>query len=87
MFTQCRHILKTVKNVMVAKFELAFTRYRFHKSIVKIYHFQNVPASCECSLNQHLAKYFDSLCLQAMVTKAKLQSCKLLYKTWNQVKD
>ena len=25
-FTQCRHILKTVKNVTVAKFELAFTR-------------------------------------------------------------
>ena len=27
-FTRCRHILKTVKNVTVAKFELVFTRYR-----------------------------------------------------------
>ena len=27
-FTRCRHILKTVKNVTVANFELAFTRYR-----------------------------------------------------------
>ena len=26
--TRCRHILKTVKNVKVAKFELAFTRCR-----------------------------------------------------------
>ena len=26
--TRCRHILKTVKNVTVAKFELVFTRYR-----------------------------------------------------------
>ena len=26
--TRCRHILKTVKNVTAAKFELAFTRYR-----------------------------------------------------------
>ena len=35
-FTRCRHILKTVKNVTVAKFELAFTRYRQMP-------FQNVP--------------------------------------------
>ena len=28
MFTRCRHILKTVKNVTVAEFELAFTRCR-----------------------------------------------------------
>ena len=28
MFTRCRHILKTVKNMTVAKFELAFTRCR-----------------------------------------------------------
>ena len=27
-FTRCRHILKTTKNVTVAKFELAFTRCR-----------------------------------------------------------
>ena len=27
-FTRCRHILKMVKNVTAAKFELAFTRYR-----------------------------------------------------------
>ena len=27
-FTRCRHILKTVKNVTVAKFELSFTRCR-----------------------------------------------------------
>ena len=27
-FTRCRHILKTVKNVTVAEFELAFTRCR-----------------------------------------------------------
>ena len=27
-FTRCRYILKTVKNVTAAKFELAFTRYR-----------------------------------------------------------
>ena len=27
-FTRCRHILKTVKNVTAAEFELAFTRYR-----------------------------------------------------------
>ena len=27
-FTRCRHILKTVKKVTAAKFELAFTRYR-----------------------------------------------------------
>ena len=52
VFTRCRHILKTVKNVTVAKFELSFTRCRFHKSIVKICRFQNLPAknvpfSCE----------------------------------------
>ena len=28
-FTRCRHILKTVKNVTVAKFEPAFTRHHF----------------------------------------------------------
>ena len=27
-FARCRHILKTMKNVTVAKFELAFTRCR-----------------------------------------------------------
>ena len=27
-FTRCRHILKTVKNMTEAKFELAFTRCR-----------------------------------------------------------
>ena len=27
-FTRCRHILKTMKNVTAAKFELAFTRCR-----------------------------------------------------------
>ena len=52
VFTRCRHILKTVKDVTAAKFELAFTRCRFHKSFVKIYRFQNLPAknlpfSCE----------------------------------------
>ena len=34
-FTQCRHILKTVKNVTVAEFELAFTRFRNNLKTVR----------------------------------------------------
>ena len=33
-FTSCRHILKTVKKVTAAKFELAFTRYRHNLKTV-----------------------------------------------------
>ena len=33
-FTGCRHIMKTVKEVTVAKFELAFTRYRHNLKTV-----------------------------------------------------
>ena len=33
-FTRCRHILKTVKNVTAAKFELAFTRCRHNLKTV-----------------------------------------------------
>ena len=33
-FTRCRHILKTVKKVTAAKFELAFTRYRHNSKTV-----------------------------------------------------
>ena len=33
-FTRCRHILKTVKNVTVANFELAFTLYRHNLKTV-----------------------------------------------------
>ena len=33
-FTRCRHILKTVKNVTVANFELAFTRCRHNLKTV-----------------------------------------------------
>ena len=35
MFTRCRNILKTVKNVTVAKFELAFTRCRKNLKTVR----------------------------------------------------
>ena len=34
MFTRCRHILKTMKKVTAAKFELAFTRYRHNLKTV-----------------------------------------------------
>ena len=34
-FTGCWHILKTVKNVTVAKFELAFTRVRHNLKTVR----------------------------------------------------
>ena len=33
-FTRCRHILKTVKKVTAAKFELAFTQYRHNLKTV-----------------------------------------------------
>ena len=35
VFTRYRHILKTVKNVSVAKFELAFTRYRHNLKTIE----------------------------------------------------
>ena len=35
MFTRCRHILKTVKTVTVAEFELAFTRCRNNFTTVR----------------------------------------------------
>ena len=65
MFTRCRHIVKAVKNVSVAKFELVFTRCQ-----------NNLKAIGNLTVKNSLQDFdAEEMCVHAKNQSVSFQQC------------
>ena len=98
MFTRCRYILKMVKNVTVAKFELAFTRCRNNLKTVRnlkvrksLQDFDTKKCTFTLRIDQSRSKSFEKFsvfivfeCSHDAVSKmCRLEFCFKIYRFQN----